>query len=86
MSEKFAHDIEACQVLMTEHSATTVLRLSPDPGGSASLIVFDDAHLDKLLDDLIAFQFRERLTRVCSHRSSVFESTDDEFTAKLVKA
>ncbi|SCU88838.1 LAFA_0E14818g1_1 [Lachancea sp. 'fantastica'] len=70
--------------ILMKQSASTLKKLSFELGGNAPLIVFDDADLDKAVDQAIASKFRGLgQTCICANRLYAHESIIDEFSSKL---
>jgi succinate-semialdehyde dehydrogenase/glutarate-semialdehyde dehydrogenase len=67
-------------------SAGQVKRLSLELGGHAPYVIFDDAELDKAVDQLIASKFRNAgQTCVCANRIYVQSEVYDEVVARLAE-
>jgi succinate-semialdehyde dehydrogenase/glutarate-semialdehyde dehydrogenase len=67
-------------------TAPHLKRLSLELGGNAPYIVFDDADLDRAIDQLMANKFRGAgQTCVCANRLYVQSSVADEFAQKLAQ-
>ncbi|CAR25298.1 succinate-semialdehyde dehydrogenase (NAD(P)(+)) [Lachancea thermotolerans CBS 6340] len=68
--------------ILMKQSASTLKKLSFELGGNAPLIVFEDADLDKAVNEAIACKFRGLgQTCVCANRLYVQKSIIDKFTA-----
>jgi succinate-semialdehyde dehydrogenase/glutarate-semialdehyde dehydrogenase len=67
-------------------SADTLKRCTMELGGHAPVIVFDDANLDKAMDDMVAFKFRNA-GQVCISptRFYVQESVQEKFVSGFVE-
>ncbi len=67
-------------------SADTLKRCTMELGGHAPVIVFDDANLEKAMDDMVAFKFRNA-GQVCISptRFYVQEGVQDEFVHGVVE-
>ena len=73
--------------ILTRQSAETLKRVSMELGGHAPFIVFEDADIDRAVQDVIACKFRNAgQTCVCTNRIYVQRSILEEFTAKLSHA
>ena len=73
--------------ILTRQSAETLKRVSMELGGHAPFIVFEDADIDRAVQDVIACKFRNAgQTCVCTNRIYVQRSILGEFTAKLSAA
>ena len=73
--------------ILTRQSAQTLKRVSMELGGHAPFIVFEDADIDRAVQDVIACKFRNAgQTCVCTNRVYVQRSIIKEFTAKLSTA
>lgn len=81
----FTGSTPAGKKLMGQASAT-VKHVVLELGGNAPFIVFEDADIEKALDDLIATKFRNSgQTCVTSNRIFIQSSIFDKFTSKLVE-
>ena len=70
--------------ILTRQSAETLKRVSMELGGHAPFIVFEDADIDRAVQDVVACKFRNAgQTCVCTNRIYVQRSILEEFTAKL---
>ncbi|CEP64247.1 succinate-semialdehyde dehydrogenase (NAD(P)(+)) LALA0_S10e05842g [Lachancea lanzarotensis] len=70
--------------ILMKQSASTLKKLSFELGGNAPLIIFDDADLDKAVEQAIASKFRGLgQTCVCANRLYAHESVIDEFSSRL---
>ncbi len=73
--------------ILTRQSAETLKRVSMELGGHAPFIVFEDADIDRAVQDVIACKFRNAgQTCVCTNRIYVQRGILEEFTAKLSSA
>lgn len=73
--------------LLMAQSAPTVKKLTPELGGNAPFIVFDDADLDAAVEGAIASKYRNNgQTCVCTNRFFVHERVYDAFADKLAAA
>ena len=73
--------------ILTRQSAETLKRVSMELGGHAPFIVFEDADIERAVQDVIACKFRNAgQTCVCTNRVYVQRSILEEFTAKLSTA
>lgn len=71
---------------LARESADTLKHLSLELGGSAPLIVFEDADLDRAVQGALASKFRNAgQTCVATNRIFVHERVVDEFTARLAE-
>lgn len=67
-------------------SAATLKKLTMELGGHAPLLVFDDADLDKAVEDTVAAKFRNNgQTCVCPNRIYVQKNIYTQFLEKLKK-
>ncbi|SCU90685.1 LADA_0F05798g1_1 [Lachancea dasiensis] len=72
--------------ILMKQSASTMKKLSLELGGNAPFIVFDDADLDKAVEQAIACKFRGMgQTCVCANRFYVQRSIHDQFAVKLAE-
>ncbi|WP_026477553.1 NAD-dependent succinate-semialdehyde dehydrogenase [Alkaliphilus transvaalensis] len=79
----FTGSTEVGKKLM-EQSAKTVKNISLELGGHAPLIVFEDANLDKAVEEALASKLRNcGQTCIASNRFYVQESIKEEFIGKL---
>ena len=70
--------------LLMRDSAANVKKLSLELGGNAPFIVFEDADLDKAVNEAVLCKFRNAgQTCVCANRIFVQEKAHDPFVAKL---
>ena len=70
--------------LLMRQAASTVKKVALELGGNAPFIVFDDADLDKAVEDAIASKFRNMgQTCVCANRILVQDGVYDAFAEKL---
>ncbi|MEZ5217955.1 MAG: NAD-dependent succinate-semialdehyde dehydrogenase [Ilumatobacteraceae bacterium] len=70
--------------LLIEASAEQIVKLSLELGGHAPYLIFDDADLDRAVDQVIACKFRNAgQTCVCTNRVYVQRSIVDDFTARV---
>lgn len=73
--------------ILTRQSAETLKRVSMELGGHAPFIVFEDADIERAVQDVIACKFRNAgQTCVCTNRIYVQRGILEEFTAKLSTA
>ena len=73
--------------ILTRQSAETLKRVSMELGGHAPFIVFEDADMERAVQDVIACKFRNAgQTCVCTNRVYVQRGILEEFTAKLSTA
>lgn len=73
--------------ILMRGAADTVKKVSLELGGHAPLIVFDDADLDKAVEEAIASKFRNAgQTCVCANRIYVHESIAETFSEKYISA
>lgn len=73
--------------ILMRGAADTVKKVSLELGGHAPLLVFEDADLDKAVEEAIASKFRNAgQTCVCANRIYVQESIADSFSEKYVEA
>ena len=73
--------------ILTRQSAETLKRVSMELGGHAPFIVFEDADIERAVQDVIACKFRNAgQTCVCTNRVYVQRGILEEFTAKLSTA
>ena len=67
-------------------AAATVKRVSLEMGGNAPLLVFDDAEMDRAVEESIKCKFRNSgQTCVCANRIFVQRSVADEYTRRLAE-
>jgi succinate-semialdehyde dehydrogenase/glutarate-semialdehyde dehydrogenase len=79
----FTGSTEVGKLLMRQ-AASTVKKVALELGGNAPFIVFDDADLDKAVEDAIASKFRNMgQTCVCANRILVQDGVYDAFAEKL---
>ncbi|HKJ62167.1 MAG TPA: NAD-dependent succinate-semialdehyde dehydrogenase [Hyphomicrobiales bacterium] len=79
----FTGSTEVGKILMRQ-AASTVKKVALELGGNSPFIVFDDADLDKAVDDAIASKFRNMgQTCVCANRILVQDAIYDAFAEKL---
>ncbi|MDQ0232540.1 NAD-dependent succinate-semialdehyde dehydrogenase [Metabacillus malikii] len=72
--------------LLLKQSAETVKKISLELGGHAPAIIFDDANIDKAVNDVIASKFRNGgQTCVCANRIYVQDSIYDNFLTKFTE-
>lgn len=72
--------------LLMEQSASNIKKLSLELGGNAPFIVFEDADLERAVDELMFSKFRNTgQTCICANRVLVHESVHDEFVRRLVE-
>ena len=72
--------------ILMQQSSSTLKKLSMELGGNAPLIVFNDADLDKAVEQAIASKFRGLgQTCVCCNRLYVHSSIIDEFADRIAK-
>lgn len=70
--------------ILMKQSASTLKKLSMELGGNAPLIVFDDADIDKAVEQTVASKFRSLgQTCVCTNRVYVQSSIIDKFVELL---
>jgi succinate-semialdehyde dehydrogenase/glutarate-semialdehyde dehydrogenase len=70
--------------LLMRQAASTVKKVALELGGNAPFIVFDDADLDKAVEDAIASKYRNMgQTCVCANRIFVQDGVYDAFAEKL---
>lgn len=70
--------------LLMEQSAKQLKKLSLELGGNAPFIIFEDADLDRAVDELIASKFRNMgQTCVCANRIYVHTDIHENFVSKL---
>jgi len=70
--------------LLYEQSAQTIKKLSLELGGNAPFIVFDDAHVTRAAEGVIASKFRNAgQTCVCANRILVQAGIHDRFVSRL---
>ncbi len=82
----FTGSTEVGRMLMSG-AAETVKKISLELGGHAPVIVFQDADIERAVEDTIASKFRNGgQTCVCANRIYVHESIADEFTKKMKSA
>ncbi len=80
----FTGSTEVGKLLMRQ-AASTVKRVALELGGNAPFIVFDDADLDKAVEDAMASKYRNMgQTCVCANRILVQDGVYDAFAEKLV--
>jgi succinate-semialdehyde dehydrogenase/glutarate-semialdehyde dehydrogenase len=79
----FTGSTEVGKLLMRQ-AASTVKKVALELGGNAPFIVFDDADLDKAVEDAIASKFRNMgQTCVCANRILVQDGVYDAFAERL---
>jgi succinate-semialdehyde dehydrogenase/glutarate-semialdehyde dehydrogenase len=79
----FTGSTEVGKLLMRQ-AASTVKKVALELGGNAPFIVFDDADLDKAVEDAIASKYRNMgQTCVCANRILVQDGVYDAFSEKL---
>ncbi len=79
----FTGSTEVGKLLMRQ-AASTVKKVALELGGNAPFIVFDDADLDKAVEDAIASKYRNMgQTCVCANRILVQDGVYDAFAEKL---
>jgi len=79
----FTGSTEVGKLLMRQ-AASTVKKVALELGGNAPFIVFDDAGLDKAVEDAIASKYRNMgQTCVCANRILVQDSIYDAFAESL---
>ncbi|SCU85311.1 LANO_0C03928g1_1 [Lachancea nothofagi CBS 11611] len=72
--------------ILMKQCSSTLKKLSFELGGNAPLIVFEDADMDKAVDEAVACKFRGLgQTCVCANRFYVQESIMDEFASKFAE-
>jgi succinate-semialdehyde dehydrogenase/glutarate-semialdehyde dehydrogenase len=72
--------------LLMEQASGTLLKLSMELGGNAPYIVFEDADLDKAVDQAVIAKMRNMgESCVAANRFHVHESIADEFTKRLAE-
>ncbi|WP_001089665.1 NAD-dependent succinate-semialdehyde dehydrogenase [Acinetobacter baumannii] len=70
--------------MLYQQSATTIKKVSLELGGHAPFIIFQDADIDKAIDEVMACKFRNAgQTCVCTNRIYVQRAIADEFAARL---
>ena len=70
--------------LLMKQAADQVKKLSLELGGDAPFIIFEDADLDKAVDELIASKFRNTgQTCVCANRVILQRTIHNDFIARL---
>ncbi len=70
--------------LLIAASAEQVVKLSLELGGHAPYLIFDDADLDRAVEQVIACKFRNAgQTCVCTNRVYVQRGVAEEFTARV---
>jgi succinate-semialdehyde dehydrogenase/glutarate-semialdehyde dehydrogenase len=70
--------------LLMEQASETLLKLSMELGGNAPYIVFEDADLDKAVDQAVVAKMRNMgESCVAANRFHVHESIAEEFTSRL---
>lgn len=80
----FTGSTEVGKILMRQ-AASTVKKVALELGGNSPFIVFDDADVDKAVDDAIASKYRNMgQTCVCANRILVQDGIYDAFAEKLV--
>ncbi len=73
--------------LLYRQSADTMKRMSLELGGHAPYLVFDDAHLDHAVREVLACKFRNAgQTCVCTNRIYVQDGIYDAFSEAFAKA
>ena len=73
--------------MLYERSAKTVKKISLELGGHAPYLVFEDADLERAVEDAIACKFRNTgQTCVCTNRIYVHSSLLEEFTRRYREA
>ncbi len=73
--------------MLYERSAKTIKKISLELGGHAPYLVFEDADLDKAVQDAIACKFRNTgQTCVCANRIYVHNSLLEAFTRRYSEA
>ncbi|GFW71877.1 succinate-semialdehyde dehydrogenase, mitochondrial [Trichonephila clavipes] len=85
-SLQLIHHLVASMLLL-EHSASTVKKVSLELGGNAPFIVFNSANISKAVAGAMVSKFRNSgQTCVCTNKMLVQEGIYEEFIAKLAKA
>ncbi|WP_151750331.1 NAD-dependent succinate-semialdehyde dehydrogenase [Acinetobacter seifertii] len=70
--------------MLYQQSATTIKKVSLELGGHAPFIIFQDADIDKAIDEVMACKFRNAgQTCVCTNRIYVQRAIVEEFAARL---
>lgn len=70
--------------ILYKQCGDTVKKLSLELGGNAPFIVFDDADIDRAVDELVVAKFRNAgQTCICSNRIFVQEGVFDQFVEKF---
>ncbi|WP_370637165.1 NAD-dependent succinate-semialdehyde dehydrogenase [Phyllobacterium chamaecytisi] len=73
--------------LLMAQAASTMKRVSMELGGNAPFLVFDDADLDRAVEDAVASKYRNSgQTCVCANRFYVQTGVYDAFAAKFARA
>ncbi|WP_098722609.1 NAD-dependent succinate-semialdehyde dehydrogenase [Acinetobacter baumannii] len=70
--------------MLYQQSATTIKKVSLELGGHAPFIIFQDADIEKAIDEVMACKFRNAgQTCVCTNRIYVQRAIIEEFSARL---
>lgn len=70
--------------MLYQQSATTIKKVSLELGGHAPFIIFQDADIDKAIDEVMACKFRNAgQTCVCTNRIYVQRTIAEEFAVRL---
>ncbi|MCG2574779.1 NAD-dependent succinate-semialdehyde dehydrogenase [Acinetobacter sp. ME22] len=70
--------------MLYQQSAKTIKKVSLELGGHAPFIIFEDADIDKAIDEVMACKFRNAgQTCVCTNRIYVHRAISEEFSNRL---
>lgn len=69
-----------------EESAKTLKKVTLELGGHAPLIVFEDANIDRAVEETFLAKFRQNgQTCICANRLIIHQNIEREFVEKLIK-